>query len=749
MAPDIFDCLPSRNERRHGIIRRYGNLDESILDSMSDKYRASVGFALLALAIFMAAGLWYTDGHITPPLDDTAIHIQYAQQLAEGEYFRYHDGDPQTSGATSWLYVHLLGLLSFYGLRGEWLVGCALVLGAVFFCFLVVLGGRLTVSSNPNDRKRTGILLALHGGLLWSFLSGMEIALFGVLLCVSLLAYRNESQTVNHERGYEVTSILLVLLALVRPEAGFVALIIAAAVCLRLWDAGWRIRRIAGRAVPILVAFAWPSVWTWLSTGRSSSNGLLAKSLFHAPAMTWAEKSSEFFENLRGVAWWLWGTPELGAWPGEYLPPAGLLLAALGCWALIRSDPGKGWRKWLGVGPLMVASIAIVAVSVATLSVWTLHNYRYLLPIVPLAFVLIGLGLKEISTWGRQGPALSRVLFVMILALQLGALPLWLARYARNSGSVHVKQYGLARWLAKNTPKDTQLAVNDAGVLALFSNRHTFDLVGLMNNESTIPYRLGEGALYEYLSSLPLEERFEYYAVFPKWFELFDTFDVLGPAIVRFPDPFDPVHEKVFCYAAWRTPGIDTNPRASAVTQADWVVVDRLDVADLESERVHRYQLEIGAEFPPEPVPFRRNFGYHEEIEELFPDEKDEELIPRLRQEGKLERFDILDAGRRHWESERFVVSGLVPERDLAIVLRTCQDEPEADYFTFRMLVSIGGQRAGSWTVSGTPWNWYERWLIVPGDYITEPEMEFRVSAVPTDTDRYYCSYHYWFLQPK
>jgi hypothetical protein len=292
------------------------------------------------------------------------------------------------------------------------------------------------------------------------------------------------------------------------------------------------------------------------------------------------------------------------------------------------------------------------------------------------------------------------------------------------------------------------VAINDSGILALFSHRHTVDLVGLMNNDTTIPYRLGEGSLYEYLSDLPDGDRFQYYAVFPEWFELFRTFDILGRPVVRFPDPFDQGYEKILYHAVWRKRDIDARPRPSAATRPDWEVVDRLDVANVKSEREHRYTCEPGDRYPPDPVPFRRNFGYHEEIEQLFPDIKDRDLIPRLAQQDRLEQFDILDAGRRHSGSERFRLHGLTPGEDLAIVLRTCQDKPEQDHFEYEMAVSVGGKFAGTWKISGTPWNWYERWLIIPGTLVTSPEIDVRVTAVPTDAAPYYASYYYWFLQP-
>ena len=93
-------------------------------------------------------------------------------------------------------------------------------------------------------------------------------------------------------------------------------------------------------------------------------------------------------------------------------------------------------------------------------------------------------------------------------------------------------------------------------------------------------------------------------------------------------------------------------------------------------------------------------------------------------------------------------MGGLRPGVDLAIVLRTCQDESEYDHFQYEMVISVDRAFAGRWKISGTPWNWYERWLIIPGSLITDSETEIRLTAMPTDTDPYYASYYYWFLQP-
>ena len=701
-----------------------------------------LSLAVVNVFVFLVTGLWYTGGKIAPPLDDTAIHLQYAEQIAHGQYYRYHDGDPMTSGATSWLYAHLLAVVAFLGIHGSALMAFSILLGGCLFCALVYFGGYL----GSGNRNRIALLLATSGPLLWAFLSGMEIALMAAAVISLLLFYEMENRGNGH---FRLTVATMIVLALIRPEGSFLAAVSVLFVAVRVYERERDLRQVFREVLlPVGAAIVWPYLWTWLSTGNWSSNGMVAKSILHEPVKTSGEKLAEFRENIQGVFRWFAGVPEYGTWPGEYLAPAAPVLAVLGVIAAIRSGKDRNWRRLLSGGSLATLFVIVTAFSVATLSVWSLHNYRYLLPVLPIILVFLGAGIEEIARWGNTGKAISRALFILILLMQVCALPLWLSRYGRNCGSIAAKQEQMAVWIAEHTDPRATVALNDAGILAMFSRRHTFDLVGLMNNKTTIPYRMGEGALYEYLTTLPDEKRFQYYAVFPEWFELFLTFDVLGEPMVRFPDPFDPAFEKVLYRAVWRTRDIDTLPRPSALTRPDWELIDRLDVADLESERAHEYVCEPKDRFPANPVPFRRNFGYHEEIEQMFPDEKDRDLIPRLAHEGLLERFDILDGGRRHNGSERFVVRGLREGTDLAMGLRTCQDEAVHERFQYQMAVYAGGKYAGAWTIEGTPWNWYERWLVIPGHLVTGPELEIRLSVIPTPTDPCYASYFYWFLQP-
>ena len=93
---------------------------------------------LLAFGIFTLRMLAFTDGHRSAPLDDVFIHLQYARQIAHGDYLCYQPGDPPTTGCTSLLYVHVLALPALLGLDGSNLLTAAAVLNLLLFYFCLL-----------------------------------------------------------------------------------------------------------------------------------------------------------------------------------------------------------------------------------------------------------------------------------------------------------------------------------------------------------------------------------------------------------------------------------------------------------------------------------------------------------------------------------------------------------------------------------------------------------------------------------
>ncbi|MEW6239063.1 MAG: hypothetical protein AB1656_27085 [Candidatus Omnitrophota bacterium] len=703
-------------------------------------------FALAQGAIFIGAQYNLT-GALSFPLDDSFIHLQYAKQMARGAYFQYHDGEPVSGGETSFLYVHVLAFGYLVGFHGIgliiWSHIIALFSVAGVFYSLLRLGEDL---SRPWIGLCSAGLVFCSGYMAWAFWGGMEIALFTCLLLFSFhWLLRNE--------GYSpLLGLLLGLTALSRPEGVIIAAVLIFLLAMKsIWNGSWRQWHVQSEKFWSSLLFLFfsligPSLFYLQTMGRSSGNGLVAKSLFYNPFMTLYEKTDTYLSNLFAIVKFFFGHPSITPLAGEYILP-GLLLFAFAGWLgvfLSRSSQGKWIALWLG------APIAVSLAAAATLEVWSLHSFRYLVPLIPLFLLMGAAGIDVCFSWiaDRSSiPALT--IAAAALLIHISYFPHWIARFSNQSATIYEKQVQTAHWLVHNQIPGT-IAINDAGALVYFGDFPAYDLVGLTTNGVTLPYRLGEGALYEELEHIPPENRPQVAAVFPLWFkEMARTYDIFYRPLVEFPDPFDKSFEKTVYRINWEYAGMEESPR-NATIKPGWTVRDFLDAADVHSEKNHNYACKTnGWRHPEIPIPFRRNFGYHEEIDETWPniENEREELIPRLRQQGILNRYDIVDAGRRINGEESFNLFNLTPGAPVHLILRTCDNTGKAETFAYRMELFADDVYLGEWNVSGTPWNWRETVFDIPGESVKRTWLKVRIVNRGTLLFPYYDSYFYWACQ--
>ena len=199
----------------------------------------------------------------------------------------------------------------------------------------------------------------------------------------------------------------------------------------------------------------------------------------------------------------------------------------------------------------------------------------------------------------------------------------------------------------------------------------------------------------------------------------------------------------------WEYAGMGDKPRL-AVMRPGWIVRDALDVADPRSENAHDYTYKLsGKTYPDIPIPFRRNFGYHEEIDQRWPDveKEQEELIPQMRREGILNQYDIVDAGRRIDGEESFILRGLLPGHEAYLILRTCDDRGEHESFFYRMEIFVDGRYIGNHSIQGAPWNWYDSVFTVPASAVQNKSIQIRIRNLGSTDSPYYSSYYYWIAQ--
>src|SRR5688500_14857500 len=248
---------------------------------------------LLVTVIAFVFGLWGADWHLAPPLDDTFIHFQYAQQLAAGHPFEYNTGDPPSSGDSAFIYPFLLLPPYLLGIGGQKpliyadLLNLAALLALVFFTYKIAfrLGGR------PLALLSAGFVL-LDGRLNYIFVSGMETGLYAGALAAFLWFWLRDVE----DGRFVWLAVAGTLTALLRPEGH----ILVSMVCLLTAIYLWRFRRIStgylGLGVPVLAGLI-PYAANIAMTGDWQFNTAASKSIWYLPY-------APLYENLSITVGW-------------------------------------------------------------------------------------------------------------------------------------------------------------------------------------------------------------------------------------------------------------------------------------------------------------------------------------------------------------------------------------------------------------------------------------------------------------
>jgi MFS family permease len=669
---------------------------------------------VVVLAVFAFRMYVHTEGHRCAPLDDTFIHLQYARQIAAGEYYQYQSGDEPTTGASSWLYVHLLALPALAGLQGGNLLTAALVLDAFSLYLALLFLLKLARRIQGTEFASWVIVLCLSSGaFMWNALSGMEVALFACALAGCALACRIYLQA---GEGFPLACLAMGLLGLIRPEAGLVALTFAGGILLHKKETSFRWRWLA---VPLTGVLLYP-FFNLILTGRLTSSAFLAKSEWTSarPYFLWNLK--ETAGNLRAIILFLLGYSE--RW-FKYLPPAFLLFVLAAAWP----DKGDNGRKSHAIVLILIAVLLVFVLSLSTLFCYDLHHWRYVAPFLPLLFLLALLGIRRLSALaGVWGGWVFRALAAAMVLSNLLWWPWFAEAYGRDSGVYYKKHHQLANWMNNNLPSGARIAVNDAGILPYQGGHHFFDLVGLVTRGPALPFRAGFGPLVEFLENLPESQRFDYYAVFPAWFPGFDSLGLWGEEVFSIHDPYTSEAFRKGVYPArwdWARSG---HPPFSI--ESGWQVRDRLDVGELASEAGHSYRA-LPEENGKPPGDLLAKMVYHTSL-------------PAGHSEW------ITDGGRRLPVGEQFTLSGLQPGVPARLVMRTGNPTGGEKDWHAAVRVSVDGEMLHEEVLTPPPWRWQDHIIRIPARRVQSGRISVTVTQADADRPGEYAAFHYWLLQP-
>jgi hypothetical protein len=557
-------------------------------------YAPAVLLAALALVVawaFAATTLRFA-GSMGLPLDDSYIYLTYAKQFGRAQPFTYFPGGGYSAGSTSVLWPMLLAPFWTLGARGHALVWVSFGLCAALYAAVAV--GCYRLVAMLRDRLSgflCGALVLAIAPLAWCSLSGMEVAFASALLVATLLLLAREAAD-GRPSGLLVGCLAATTLA--RPEATLlVGAIVGVRVAQRLRARAWR--GAARWLVPLVPVTLW-LVANKLLAGNFFPNTGVAKSHFYLPGFDWTYWRDTVValsgQMMRGL---FWESASPLVWPRLVAVLFLVGAARVAYWA---------WREnKLLVGALVISSPFVMMFAViASSGLWSFQNYRYIAPALPLLLIPVAIALAPAGS----SPALRRAWHAGAIALVLlfarAAWPRLVADmrlFAQGAMDTNTQVVAIGKYLHRKLP-DASVLFHDAGAIAYYGDGRVYDMLGLVTNHQAAIANHGPGARFEFLESLPVERRPTHFAYYPGWMGTTELFgDVLLHTTLR---PAIEARRLVgdrdmqLLVADWDHVGTGERPLND---HTGWSVVDRVDVADLASERAHDWSGRMG----------RRRFG--------------------------------------------------------------------------------------------------------------------------------------------
>jgi hypothetical protein len=660
---------------------------------------ALIGLAVAFLAYKSISAVLAKVGHSAAALDDAYIHYQYARAIAEGHPMRFQAGEPVSSGATSMLWPVLLAPFWLLGARDDAIVWPAWLLSYVALGALAWEAAKLTERLAGRAAAAGAAAMTLtFGGFVWCAASGMEVVPFAWAMARTLRLGSEwtevEPEQRTRRRAVELAAMAWVA-ALFRPE-GALAAIFAAVTLAVVPRVSRRDRALA--AVAVVGAFALPLL-LWAITGSPRSNTAVAKLMPGNPYYAGHALVGGVQANVK----LLLGTLLQGeVWSAEFLPHGGAPLAMAGLGAIAIC----GWRtksRWRMAAVLLLA-LTMFAPCFYVTFLW--NRLRYLWPFMTgwlvglacLARVLGDLAASVRPRWRLLGPIACGA-FVGLLASK----DEWVIDdVAQSASGIDRQQVALGRWAKLELPATARIGVNDTGAIAYFGERKTFDVVGLTTEGEARYWVAGVGSRLEHYERMRASSPAAlptHFIVYPEWMGM-DV--VLGRQLheATVTDSTILGGQTMRAYAAdWSKLGTGDAPW----TDAPGPLIDAVDVADLQSEADHDYEL----------------LGAHENEQAAH-----EGISP--------DGATVVDGGRTRRTRERFVAhlrAGLAARGIVRIDgLRGT-----------RIVVRVDGEPADQIVLDDDE-DWAERTFEVPARLANDHarvELDVDTGAVTT--------FHYWF----
>jgi len=375
-------------------------------------------------------------------VDDAYVSFVFARNLADGAGLVFNLGD-RIEGYSNFLWVLILGGLRYF--TGVSIPMAARIIGAVLaICnvLLVLSIARRVIGEGSRWALAAAVLTAVDLRVAAWSVEGLETPLYLFWVLVALRLYLAR-------RGMWLWGVAALGAALTRPEGAilFCALVVHRAIVLI------REKRTPAVDIAAVLIFALPfaayNAWRIIYFG----SGLFPNTFY-----------------ARGDAGPLVGLIyiSLELWRG-WGPVAALLIAVTAWGALKGATAGGALMVWVVAGTTMVIIVG---------GDW-MPNARFLVPLLPSAFILAAAGCEKISR-----PKVGMALMAILLATQVVDLVIYEAgssfekRWSRNQDEFYMP---VARKLEELGARGALVALSDIGYITYHSGIRVVDTLGLVD----------------------------------------------------------------------------------------------------------------------------------------------------------------------------------------------------------------------------------------------------------------------------
>jgi hypothetical protein len=522
------------------------------------------------------------------PLDDSYIYLTYAKQFGRAEPFTYYPGGGYSAGSTSVLWPMLLAPFWTLGARGHALVWVSFDMCAALYALVGVGVYRFVrlVQGSEIAGMLAAVATLVIAPFAWCSLSGMEVAFAAALLVGTLLLLLKQAPT-GPPRKLLVAC--LAAASLSRPEAMLlVGGIVGIAIIQRLRQRDFR------AAAWWLLPLGPPIVWLLANriiAGNFFPNTGVAKSHFYLPGFDW----TYWYTTVRDLSGRMlkglfWEKTSPLVWPRLVLALLIIGNVRVGIWA---------WReKRLLVGAIVITAPFLMMLAViASSGLWNFQNYRYIAPAFPLLMIPVGIALSPLTThvWLRRAWLLAATVLVVFF-VRAARPPLVgdMKLFAQGAMDSNTQVVAIGKYIHLKLPH-ARVMFHDAGAIAYYGDGEVYDMLGLVTNHQAGIANNGPGSRFEFLESLPVDERPTHFAYYPGWMGTKEYWGevlmhtTLRPGIEGRRLAGDGDMQVIV--ANWDHVHSGERPLND---HDGWQVVDRVDIADLASERAHRWVGKMG-----------------------------------------------------------------------------------------------------------------------------------------------------------